>query len=64
MMPPTRSAPLSPRFVIAMLDGAFYCLFVANLWSTLVDFYLELTSHAIQDNIEVQLSHTRDNGLT
>ena len=39
-------------------------LLVVNLWLTLVTLYLELTLQTVDNNIEVKLTHTRDNGLT
>ena len=39
-------------------------LFVVNLWLTLVTLYLELTLQTVDNNVEVKLTHTRDNGLT
>ena len=36
---------------------------VSNLWASHVDLYFEFTLHAIHDDVEVQLSHTRQNGL-
>ena len=38
-------------------------LLVVNLWLTLVALYLELALQTVNDDIEVKLTHTRDNSL-
>ncbi len=37
--------------------------FVGNLWSTNICFYFEFTLHAIDQNFQMQLSHTPNNCL-
>ena len=39
-------------------------LFVVNLGLTLVTFHLKFAFQAVDDDVQVQLTHTRDNGLT
>src|SRR5690606_6987025 len=38
-------------------------LFISHLWSTLVDFYLELATHTVNDDFQVKLTHTAQDGL-
>ena len=38
--------------------------FVSNLRSTLVTFYLEFSFQPIDQNLQVQFTHTRDHSLT
>src|SRR5205085_11656310 len=40
------------------------CFFVSHLRSTLVYFYLKLTTHTVNDYFQVQLTHTTKDGLT
>jgi len=35
------------------------CFFVSNLWSANICFNLKLSLHSINNNIKMQLSHTR-----
>ena len=39
-------------------------LFVCNLRSTYVSLYFELTKQTVNDDFQMQLTHTSDNGLT
>src|SRR5690606_41134472 len=39
-------------------------LFVSNLWSTLVNFHFKLAFQAVDQDFQVKLTHTGDNGLT
>ena len=48
----------------AEFDRTCDCFLVSNLGTTLVALYLELTTETVDNNIEVKLTHTRDNGLT
>ena len=45
-------------------NGLGDSLFVINLGLTLVTFYLKLTLQTVDNDIQVQLTHTRNNGLT
>jgi hypothetical protein len=46
------------------LTGLRDFLTIRNLRLTDVGFDVELTTHTVDENIEVQLTHTRDDGLT
>ena len=46
-----------------LLDAATNRFTVGNLRLTDVRFYLELATHTVNDDIQVQLAHTRDDGL-
>ena len=48
---------------LAKLDGLGDSLLVGNLRTALVALYLELTTQTVDDDVEVELTHTRDNGL-
>ena len=40
------------------------CFFVSNLRSTYVSLYLEFTKETVNDDIQMKLTHTSDNGLS
>ena len=46
-----------------MLNCSGDSLFVVNLRCTLVNLYTELTTETVNDDIEVKLTHTADDGL-
>ena len=46
------------------INGLGEGLFVSNLRSTYVSFYLELTQQTVYDDLQMQLAHTGDDGLT
>src|SRR5437773_11717895 len=47
-----------------MLHGCLECLFVSYLWRTLVYFNFEFSSHSVYNDLEMQLTHTTQDGLT
>ena len=49
---------------LAQLNCLRDCLAVRYLRTTLVALYVELTLQTVDNNLQVQLTHTRDNGLT
>ena len=49
---------------LAEVNSLGDCFLVVNLWLTLVTLNLELTLQTVDDDIEVKLTHTRDDSLT
>ena len=49
---------------LTQLNRSTDSLTVSHLRTTLVTLYLELTFQTVDDDLQVELTHTRDNGLT
>ena len=48
---------------LTVVDSRGQGFFVLNLRRTLIAFHLKLTPEAVNNNLKVKLTHTRDNGL-
>src|SRR5690606_10560119 len=48
----------------AVFNSCSKGFFISHLRSTLVYFYLKLATHTVYNNIQVQLTHTAQNGLS
>ena len=59
----TATAGLTDKFALC-LDSFADGLFVRNLRFTNLSLYLEFTFQTVNDNIQVQLAHAGDNGLS
>src|SRR5690606_31184922 len=49
---------------LLMINILGECFLVSNLGSALVNLYLEFTSESVDNNLEVQFTHTAEDGLT
>ena len=45
------------------VNSLSHCLFISNLRSTNVSLYLEFTKETVNDDFQMQLTHTGDDGL-
>ena len=43
---------------LTMFDSCLECFFISNLWSTLVYFYFKLTTHTVNNDFQVQFTHS------
>ena len=49
---------------VFLINWLCKCLFVSNLWSTYVCFYVEFTKQTVNDDFQMELTHTSDDGLS
>ena len=60
----TFTARLAHEFAIDIGNGFADGFAVRHLWFTYIGLHIELTLHAVDDDFQVQLAHTSDDGLT
>src|SRR5690606_22086948 len=60
----TLTTRLTNELAVHVLDGVAHGFAVCNLGLAHVGLHVELALHTVNDNFQVQLAHTGDDGLT